>query len=156
MKKAKSEKTAVEAPPHLTVKRFGLELPAEPESLPVLRAFAEAIALEAGFSERPRNHIQLALEEIAVNLLMHGSGQGSYFKILAILNAEHLQWEILDTGKPFAFEQAASHYDGMPTVDQPAGGIGLFLVKKVMDEVRYEPATALGNRFVLIKNKERA
>jgi anti-sigma regulatory factor (Ser/Thr protein kinase) len=36
------------------------------------------------------------------------------------------------------------------------GGIGLFLVRKVMDEVRYEPATAAGNRFILIKHKERA
>lgn len=135
-------------------KRFALELPAEPESLPVLRAFAEAIALEAGFQERARNHIQLALEEIAVNILRHGSGPGTCFRILAILLADRVQWEILDTGRPFAFEEAAGTYGGVADPSQPVGGIGLFLVKKVMDEVRYEPLTAQGNRIVLIKNKE--
>jgi anti-sigma regulatory factor (Ser/Thr protein kinase) len=87
---------------------------------------------------------------------MHGSGPGSYFKIQATLDARQLQWEILDTGKPFAFEQAAFRYDGVPSVDQPIGGLGLFLVRKVMDEVRYEPSTVQGNRFVLIKYKEQA
>jgi len=135
-------------------KAYGLELPAEPESLPVLRAFAEAIALEGGFEERARNHIQLALEEIAVNILMHGSGLGSDFRIRAILGPGLIRWEILDTGKPFAFDQAASRYEGIPTVEQPVGGLGLFLVKKVMDEVHYEPATPLGNRIILIKYKE--
>jgi len=154
MTKLKNQPTALEPQGQPPPKRYGLDLPAEPESLPVLRAFAETIALEAGFSERARGHIQLALEEIAVNILMHGSGQGSYFKILAIVKTGQLQWEILDTGQPFAFEQVISLYDGLPTADQPMGGIGLFLVKKVMDEVRYEPATAQGNRFVLIKKKE--
>lgn len=131
-----------------------MELPAEPESLSVLRAFAEAIALEAGFEERARNHIQLALEEIAVNILMHGGGVGATFRILAVLHPGRIQWEILDDGRPFAFDQAASAYDGEPSGDQPVGGIGLFLVKKVMDEVKYEPGTAQGNRVVLVKFKE--
>ena len=153
MKQVKTKKITVEEPP--APKRFGLEVPTEPESLPVLRAFAEAIALEAGFGERARSHIQLALEEIAVNLLMHGRGLGAYFRILAILSAGQLQWEILDDGKPFAFDQESSRYNGEPDADQPTGGIGLFLVKKVMDVVRYEPSTAQGNRIVLIKYKER-
>lgn len=156
MTKPKSQQIPVAPPPTPAAKQFALEVPTDPESLPVLRAYAEAIALEAGFPERARTHIQLALEEIAVNLLMHGNGLGPCFKVLATLEAGYLQWEILDTGQPFAFEQAASRYDGMPTVDQPTGGIGLFLVRKVMDEVRYEPATAAGNRFILIKHKERA
>lgn len=146
----------IQADPPPANKLFGLEVPTDSESLPVLRAFAEAIALEAGFPERARNHIQLALEEIAINLLMHGQGLGPSFKVKAILEAEYLRWEILDTGKPFAFDQAASQYQGTPTAEQPVGGIGLFLVRKVMDEVRYEPATAEGNRFTLIKRKERA
>jgi serine/threonine-protein kinase RsbW len=156
VKEPSSKKNAVEAPARPATKRFGVDLPADPEALPVMRAFAEAIALEAGFSERARNHIQLALEEVAVNILIHGSGPGSEIKLLVTLEADHAVWEILDRGKPFPFEESVSRYDGMPTMDQPVGGVGLFLVRKVMDEVRYEPATAQGNRMILTKYKERA
>lgn len=136
-------------------RRFCLELPAESEALPILGAFAEAIALEAGFEERARYHIQMALEEIAVNILMHGSGLDSHFQVLAFLEPRQVRWEIVDRGEPFAFEEAASRYAGVPSPDQAVGGVGLFLVKKVMDEVRYEPGKGQGNRMILVKYKEK-
>jgi serine/threonine-protein kinase RsbW len=136
--------------------RFTLILPAESEALPVLGAFAEAIALEAGFAERARNHIQLALEEIAVNILMHGSGPASIFKVKAALEPAQVTWEIVDYGQPFAFDDVSSRYKGAPSPDQAVGGIGLFLVKKVMDDVRYVPGNGRGNRMILIKHKEPA
>jgi serine/threonine-protein kinase RsbW len=137
-------------------RRFGLELPAEVEALAILGAFARAIALEAGFRERSMNHIQLALEEIAMNILSHGSGPGSYFKVSAHLDAAQLRLEILDVGHPFALDQALSRYGGIAFPDQPVGGIGLYLVKNLMDEVHYYPATPEGNRMVLVKHKERS
>ena len=136
-------------------RRFGLELPAEVEALPILAAFAQAVAWETGFSQRSRNHIQLALEEIAMNIFRHGSGPGSCFKVLATQDEGRLRLEILDTGKPFAFERAMSLYHGIASPEQEIGGIGLYLVKSLMDEVQYQPATPQGNRMVLIKNKER-
>lgn len=135
---------------------FTLILPAESEALPIMGAFAEAIALEAGFAERARNHIQLALEEIAVNILMHGSGPDSVFKVMASLQPGRVTWEIVDFGQPFAFEEASTRYQGTPSVDQAVGGIGLFLVRKVMDEVRYLPDQGEGNRMILTKFKETA
>jgi len=135
-------------------RRFGLELPAELEALPILGAFAQAVSLEAGFRQRSRNHIQLALEEIAMNIFRHGSGPGSCFKVLAFLDDGQLRLEILDTGRPFAFERAMSLYHGIASPGQEIGGIGLYLVKNLMDDVQYQPATAQGNRMVLIKNKE--
>lgn len=137
-------------------RRFGLELPAEAEALPILGAFAVAISLEADFGERARNHIQIALEEIAVNILMHGSGPGSTFQVYGIIAPGQIRWEILDHGQPFAFEAAAAQYSGTPDLDQEVGGIGLYLLKKVMDEVYYEPATPQGNRLTLVKYKEQA
>jgi len=136
-------------------RKFGLECPAEAEALPILGAFAMALSLEAGFGERARNHIQIALEEIAVNILMHGSGPDSTFTVYGIIAPGQIRWEILDHGQPFAFEEAASKYSGVPSLDQPVGGIGLYLLKKVMDEVRYEPSTPEGNRLTLIKYMER-
>jgi serine/threonine-protein kinase RsbW len=134
--------------------RFTLILPAESEALPVLGAFAEAIALEAGFSERARNHIQLALEEIAVNILMHGSGPNTVFEVIAEVDPAKVRWEIVDHGKAFAFEEVSTRYQGTPSVDQAVGGIGLFLVRKVMDEVQYIPGDGQGNRMILTKFKE--
>jgi anti-sigma regulatory factor (Ser/Thr protein kinase) len=135
-------------------RQFGLELPAEVEALPVLAAFAQTVAREAGFPERSRNHIQLALEEITMNILRHGSGQGSFVKIRATLGDGDLRLEVLDTGRPFGFEQAMELYNGIASPDQEIGGIGLYLVKNLMDEVHYQPGTPEGNRMTLIKNKE--
>ena len=136
-------------------RRFGLELPVEAEALPILEAFARAIALEAGFAQRQRLHIQLALEEIAVNILAHGCGPEATFKVLAFLEPAQLRLEVLDSGPPFAFEEALNRYKGEAHPDQPLGGIGLFLVKKFMDRVNYEPGTPQGNRMVLVKRMEK-
>jgi len=155
MTRADQADPAGATPPRQPIRKFGLDLPAEPEALPVLGAFAEAIALEAGFGERARNHIQMALEEIAVNILMHGSGPSSTFQVLAYLDPGLIRWEIVDFGQPFPFEQASSRYDGVPSPDQAVGGVGLFLVKKVMDEVTYTPGTGQGNRMTLVKYKEK-
>jgi anti-sigma regulatory factor (Ser/Thr protein kinase) len=134
-------------------RRFLLELAAETASLPVLAAFAASVGLEAGFDERRCGHLQLALEEIAMNLVMHGGPQPGSFQVRALLEPAGLRLEVLDTGDPFPFEQAASAYPGLPAPERPVGGLGLFLAGKFMDEVRYRPGTWEGNRMELLMRR---
>ena len=53
--------------------------------------------------------------------------------------------------RSFNFDEKSEQYDGNASLDQPVGGIGLFLVKKFVDEVKYEPGTTEGNRVSFVK-----
>ena len=133
--------------------RFLLELALDASSLPDLADFAEELSQAAGFDDRACGHLQLALEEVAMNLIMHGGPSTGTFQVRATLDASRLVLEVLDGGPPFDFERAVSAYPGAPSEDGPVGGVGLYLVRKVMDEVHYEPGTLEGNRMVLVKHR---
>ncbi|HWQ07644.1 MAG TPA: ATP-binding protein [Holophaga sp.] len=133
--------------------RFLLELTSDTSSLSDLAAFAEELGQAAGFDERSRGHLHLALEEVAMNLIMHGRPPTGRFQVRATLDASRLVLEVLDGGPPFDFEQASSAYRGAPSEDGPVGGVGLYLVRSVMDEVHYEPGTLEGNRMILVKHR---
>lgn len=131
-------------------RRFRLELEPRTSSLPVLAAFAEAVAQEAGLDERRRHHVHLALEEIAMNLVMHGGPRAGTFQVRADLEPERLLLEVLDSASPFPFDAASTAYPGVPDPEGPVGGVGLYLVRRLMDEVQYEPGTPEGNRMRLV------
>jgi phosphoserine phosphatase RsbU/P len=139
--------------PAAPTRSFLLELETDTASLRMLSAFVENLGLEAGMDPRTRGHFQVALEEIAMNLVMHGGTRNGNFQVSAAIHPDRLQVEVLDAGEPFDFDRAASVYEGVPDPDRPAGGVGLFLVRKFMDEVRYEPGTLQGNRLILVKRR---
>jgi serine/threonine-protein kinase RsbW len=60
---------------------------------------------------------------------------------------------IRDRAPPFDPVHAPSPDLTSDVEHRPAGGLGLYLVKKVMDEVDYVPDTPSGNVLTLVKRK---
>jgi len=132
-------------------------LPARTGVLERVAMMTESVAREAGFSRSEAERIVLAVDEVASNVIEHAYGPGSTetFELRLCTAGDALRIVIADYGQPFDFEAASRKYDGQATPDQPVGGIGLFLVREVMDEVRYEPDTVDGNRVTLVKRRTR-
>ncbi|MBI5843669.1 MAG: SpoIIE family protein phosphatase [Deltaproteobacteria bacterium] len=136
---------------------FTMEIPASLSSLAPLFAFTAALREETGLSEDEMKQVNLALEETVVNVIDHAYGGRSDNRMEVTLGAfpGGIRVIVTDFGRPFDFENKRIKYDGKADINQPVGGIGLFLMQKVMDSVHYEPATETGNRMIMLKRKKR-
>lgn len=108
---------------------------------------------QAGFDDKAKNDVLLAVQEAVTNLIRHAydGGEG---KILVDIeeSAESFKVDIRDFGKSFDITR-------VPDPELPKetpGGLGIFLIKKVMDRVSYESSADNGNVLSLVKNKQRS
>lgn len=110
--------------------------------------FAEAHALPAGV----RRTVNVALDELLANELSHGmAGRDAGSVTIAIeLDQERVTVTLTRDGPPFdPFRQTAPNTT-LSAGERPIGGLGLHLVRELMDEVRYERRNGQ-NVVVLVK-----
>ena len=122
--------------------RHGFRMSVGADSAGVARAnaafaeFAETNALPGAV----RRSLNVALDELLANELSHGmAGRDAGSVTIAMeLDQERLTVTLTSDGPPFdPFGQAAP--DTTLSVDErPIGGLGLHLVRQLMDEVSYE------------------
>jgi serine/threonine-protein kinase RsbW len=123
------------------------------ENLIQIRKFTESVAQESGFSEDEIGKIILAVDEACTNIIKHAykySPEGE-IKITITFDSNKLVISIVDHG---------NHFDPnvIPEPDikeyykqKKSGGLGMFLIKKLMDEVVYSTTTGNKNQVTLIK-----
>jgi serine/threonine-protein kinase RsbW len=104
-----------------------------------LSDLVESSAEEAGFEARDRYALQLAVCEALENIITHGY-QGETSNVIeahVIADPGELCIELWDEAPPFnpASAQVKSNWS---EDDPPVGGLGLMIIHKVMDEIRYE------------------
>ena len=83
--------------------------------------------------------VNLALEEVVINVMNYGHDDGLHEIEISLFSDENaLTIEIVDDGRPFD----PLHDAPRPNVtgeleDRNIGGLGIHLVRKIMDDVRY-------------------
>ena len=83
--------------------------------------------------------VNLVLEELAINTINHGHDEGLH-EITVTFNStdEALTIDVVDDGKPFDPLTDAPVPDvNLPLHQRPIGGLGVYLVRKLMDELTY-------------------
>ncbi|MEW5819376.1 MAG: SpoIIE family protein phosphatase [Cyanobacteriota bacterium] len=131
-----------------------LRLPANTNVLEKLACATTSVAKEIGFDDKAINKINLALDEIVTNVIMHAYGENSKenFLVELIPRIDGVFVRVTDYGKPFNFDDKLNAYNSEDaSIDQSIGGIGLYLAKQSTDEIWYEPETLEGNRVCFIK-----
>jgi serine/threonine-protein kinase RsbW len=118
-----------------------ITLPAKLDSLYESMNFVSSCAREQGFSKERISEIELALEEVLVNIFNYAykeSGLDGNVEITCKLaDAQSFVIEIADSGVPFDI-LAVSEPDVTAEIDKrPIGGLGVFFVKQFMDNVQY-------------------
>lgn len=109
------------------------------EDIPRVIAAAEAFCTEHGVPPRVFGNVQLALDEWLANVINYAwAGDGPHRGDLSLTLADgRLTLEIHDDGPAFnPLERAAPDLDS-PLEDRAVGGLGIHLIRSVMDEVRY-------------------
>ncbi len=113
------------------------------------RAWVSDHARAAGMTEQAVNELRLAVSEAVANVIEHGyRGEPDHAIALHLdVDDTKLVLTIHDDGEPFALEG----YEP-PDFDEPReGGYGVFLIRSLMDEVRYETPAGGGTTLTLVK-----
>jgi anti-sigma regulatory factor (Ser/Thr protein kinase) len=116
----------------LTIFRRELVVPADLSRLPEVRAFAEEVALECGFSPDDRYAIKSSLNEAVANAVEHGShAPDDEVRIEAATEAGSLVLYVRDTGtfRPRVWRGG----------EISERGRGLDFIGRLMDEVDVRP-----------------
>jgi len=99
-------------------------------------------------------NLNLALEEILTNIISYGYDNREEHEIIVRLSLEQgeLTAEVEDDGRPFNPLEAPEQDLNKPLEERPVGGLGIHLVRKLMDELTYQRQE--GRNLLLIKIKE--
>ena len=118
-----------------------------------LHRAVEKLGAEFGLPARTVHDCILALEEVVTNVIRHGIDDKGEHPIEVEVAADRpgaVRLVVRDQGRPFnPLDVPAPDIDS-PLHARPAGGLGIHIVRHVMDEVRYERQ---GGRNVLIMTK---
>jgi serine/threonine-protein kinase RsbW len=118
-----------------------------------LRSFLQLSLKAYGFSEVDRHQLILAVEEVCANLIIHSHACNP--KELIYLEVKELKKklsiEITDKGDAFNLLEYEVPDLKKVIEEKRKGGIGILLVKKIMDEIEFESKNGK-NTCRLIKN----
>jgi serine/threonine-protein kinase RsbW len=106
-----------------------------PEGLGQIRAALGALAERGHLSDEVGGAFVLALEELVANVFEHGAGGEVFLSI--VCDGGRLDAEVVDSGPAFDPLAAEDPDIGAGIDERPVGGLGVLLVKKLMDRVHY-------------------
>ncbi len=133
--------------------RKSIVLPNDIQEVPKLTDFVGEVCEEMGFDEMTTKQMKLAIEEAVVNVMNYAypSGQRGDVTIEAASNDTRLKFTIIDSGKPFDPTVQADVDTTLPASERRIGGLGIHLVRQIMDSINYERMDSL-NILTLRKN----
>jgi anti-sigma regulatory factor (Ser/Thr protein kinase) len=132
---------------------FELEVTNTINSLPVISDFVADALTHFEADPATINRVQLAIDEACTNVIKYaysGEGVGS-LKLDLELEGNILIITLTDWGKPFDPNTIPPPDLNSEVEERRIGGLGIYFIKKLMDDVSYSFNTEKGNRLILKK-----
>jgi|GEM_PF-594565 len=102
------------------------------------RQSATAFGEKRKWSAQVRQELELILSECLANIVKHGQACAEApIRIQILDNGAELRLEIRDQGIPFNPLDAAEPDLDLPLDERPIGGLGVFIVRSLAQEVRW-------------------
>lgn len=124
-----------------------LSFSAQYENLAAISSFVSQAASAAGLEESAIYSIQMAVDEACSNIIEHAYGGENKGEIICSCQDTPDAFTIIlsDHGKAFD-PSAVNNPDTHANLeDRPVGGLGLFFIRQLMDDVRFEFKPSTGN-----------
>ncbi len=129
--------------------------PARFEFLDEIRDFVAQVAHEGGFTEKEIYSLQLAADEAASNIIEHAyqGVSNANLDIACDMHGEMIIITMRDTGAPFDPSRVKQPNLKADLSDRQIGGLGVYLMRKLMDQVHYESNSKTGNLLTMTKRR---
>lgn len=116
-----------------------LKLEADPERLSDVTDAIEELGERERWPPDFLFRMNLVLEEMTLNVMTHGRAAGaSELEVIVACDTDAVTIQIVDDGPRFdPLEDAPLPDPEAPLEDRPVGGLGVHLVRTMMDEITY-------------------
>lgn len=129
-----------------------LSLFADFEQLAKIRDFVATACCDLGLAQDAIYDLQLAVDEACANVIKHAyGGRGGKIKVTVKAVGDAVQVIIRDWGSAFDPQAVAIPDVTAPLEDRPLGGLGLFLMRRMMDRVHFQFDQEQGNTLTMTK-----
>ena len=130
---------------------FVLRIPAKLEGMDVVLGFVSYLLDVNGCSPKARKQLRMAMEELYVNVALYAySAQDGWAEIHGAVADGTATFRLIDGGAPFDPLAKDDPDIELSGEERGIGGLGIFMVKNMVDEVTYE-YTGGCNRLTLRK-----
>jgi serine/threonine-protein kinase RsbW len=131
------------------------------DSLVAVREFVGQAAVSCGFDTKTIYAVELATDEAFTNIVEHAYGGESHERVECTCKIGDTGLIIIlhDCGQAFDPTMVAEPDLTAPLEERETGGLGIYLMRKLMDEVHFAPASETKdgcNTLTMIKRKEKA
>ena len=132
---------------------FTLDVPSSTQNLALIREFVTRVAAQAGLGDAEVAQLELAVDEACANVIEHAYGDDAtkQVKIRAVFDDDALSIHVIDTGQGFDPTQVQQQDLKDLIAKRRTGGLGMRLIKTLMDEVHYEIEPGKKNELRMVK-----
>lgn len=134
-------------------RKFTLQVPSSTENLALIREFVTTVGRQAQLEEAEIANLELAVDEACANVIEHAYGHDTTKEVIvrAKYDQEELQISVIDEGR--GFDPNGVKQDSVEQLihERKSGGLGIRLIKRLMDEVSYEIVPGQKNELHMTK-----
>ena len=133
---------------------YQLRIPSQTDNLELIREFVSRVADKVGFNEDDIGKIELACDEACTNVIKHAYDRKNGKKSLDVLIKVDFDKFILvvtDHGKGFDPKKIKLPHMDEYLAELKVGGLGIYLMKTLMDEVDYDIQPGVKNQVRMVK-----
>ena len=125
----------------------------EEQELSRVAEFVEGICDELELDMHVAMKLQLAIEEMVTNVIFYAYPEGTSADITLVAESDgkELTFVLSDSGKPFDPTAKSDADIDVNPMDREQGGLGILIVKNIMNEVSYQ---RLGDTNLLTMKKK--
>lgn len=136
-----------------TIKDYRLKIPSQRDNLEIIRNFVSSVARRVGFGDDDINKIELAVDEACTNVIQHAyEGDGDkHIDIAVKIGYEKFSVVVTDRGKSFDMEEVEMPDMKEYLAELRVGGLGIYLMRMLMDEVSYTSKPGGENEVRMVK-----
>ena len=118
-----------------------------------LNAFLQSVGERLKLNESVLSQVQMAVEEAVVNVMNYAypDGKNGFVTIKVMSDGHELRMVVIDSGIAFDPTQKEKADTTLSVEDRPIGGLGIFLIREMMDSINYERVDGR-NILMMIKN----
>ncbi len=132
---------------------FTLHVPSSTQNLALIREFVGTVGVQAGLDNSDVAKLELAVDEACSNVIEHAYGHDATKEVIvrATFDRDVLRIDVEDTGRGFDPESVPQAELERLVRQRKSGGLGMRLMKSLMDEVHYEIEPGIKNELHMIK-----
>jgi serine/threonine-protein kinase RsbW len=134
-------------------RKFTLQVPSSTENLAMIREFVTAVGRQAQLEETDISNLELAVDEACANVIEHAYGHDITKEVVvrAKFDDESMCISVIDEGRGFDPDKTPQDSVEQLIHERKSGGLGIRLIKKLMDEVSYEIVPGQKNELHMTK-----